>query len=212
MEGDKQHHEDVNPFDAQHLPHDALVVPRPSRRRRPVSVSSACATGCRWCFILGAVIVGLGITVAVSLLTWTTVQQLRKGDSILSSPYKNWYSNTSTESDVLPLIDGQTPFDVVLTVWARKPNSDSTHAAVYASAANQTLWDSVDDSNAKEIAEAAVSNKTEWDSNKHIVLAEVLHVPEAVEVFSGVVASNLTLSSKVNEVVNVPLDIPLKQL
>lgn len=102
-------------------------------------------------------------------------------------------------SDIYPLIDANTEFDVAVSVWARKANNDTTHPERL-----RREWDGEG-----EDGDLSISRLVK--DQMGCSLGEAYYVPEETLIFSDVLFENFTLASKHRDV-DIDFKLPLKRL
>jgi len=170
---------------------DSIVVPKQGQpKRKRASMAGCCFVLLAICglFLVGGI--GLGIGVAVY-----------SGLRAIVSPHNDIHHlEPNMTTAVLPLIDGDTRFDVALTIWARRPNVETAHPDRFV---NYT-WMPED---AGEAARLEAIQK----ATKMLPAVEHYQLPEEEVLYSGVVIRDFSLASKEHDV-ELGFDLPLKRL
>lgn len=172
---------------------------RPSPRPRPRSVRRFCAAVG---LVLGAVVVYI-IFKALRVMTKAAIDPHM-------AMYEPTFMDGTSSAGVRPLIDSDTKFDVVLSVFAKSPTPP-----VNETEPGSEEWDTY------------MQLHSHWWFQRHpmappedyraINMADwidwvgPLHVPPTEELYSAVVARNLTLQDKLTDV-DVDLEIPKSAL
>lgn len=136
-------------------------------------------------------------TLIFGVFLWLTVPWAWK--LFQYSPHSNIVVDLdSTSNKIYPLIGPDSRFDVALTVWVRKSNSDTAHPERYL-----PEWGGGDQANNSDAHHIALYGPT--------TLADALYLPEEVAVYSDIIFEDFSLASKHREV-TVDFKLPLKRL
>jgi hypothetical protein len=144
----------------------------------------------------------LGVIVVVAFFG-TILYGLKRLFDDARNPHKHLLHETRPDKypsarTVGPLIDKETRFDVVLTLWARAANEDSLGADEYAEDAKGATGEA----DPSELALAAMVG---------LPLVEVRRDPHEVPLFSEVVFEEVSMADKGLEK-KVDIQLPLKRL
>ncbi|WRT66037.1 uncharacterized protein IL334_002989 [Kwoniella shivajii] len=170
---------------------DKSSVPRPPRPKR--TIERCLAVSC----VLVVCGIGLVVTFAVFSFVKSTVQTVR-------DPHKSLLYNGTVTPDltsaqvVRPLIDEETKFDILLTIYSRIPNDETGYKDEYED--ESQAWNSTDYS--RDIM--AIAAKT------GIPPVEVKHLPTEKVIFEDVILKGLSLSDRDVEK-TVKIELPLKR-
>lgn len=122
------------------------------------------------------------------------------GVNAILNPHSHMYAEAgSNSSTVVSLVRPDTPFDVALTIWARKANHETAHPERY-----QDDWSPNDLGKIREMGMLVATL---------MPMVEHVHLPEEVSVFSEIVLRDFRLSDSKRDVdVEIDFDLPLKRL
>ncbi|WVW80480.1 hypothetical protein I302_102462 [Kwoniella bestiolae CBS 10118] len=172
---------------------DKSAVPPPPRRKRSVK---RCL--CISCILLA---IGVGIFIAVTLISAarTTIEWTR-------NPHKALLYNGTITPDLIsaqvvkPLIDSQTKFDILFTVYARIPNEEVEDEKQRKEYADEGDW-KAEEYTGNELAIAAKTGKSP---------VEIRYLPAERVIYQDVVFEELTLDDKDVEKM-IKFELPLKR-